>query len=239
MDVRETTTVSRYEELAETLRQKIVSGVYPRGARIPSEAQLMADTGLSRSTVRRALEVLVEEGLLEKARGKGTFVPDTPALDAERTRFTSFTAEMAKRGAAVTTRVVDITRTSVPGAVANFLGTGGSAVPTVVRMRYLDGEPLCLETIHLDPACAELADADWTGSLHTLLRERCHRAPGGGHKTFEVCFATQREAFLLDVERDAALMLVTDFALDLAGEPLYVSKRVMRTDRVKYTEAIG
>lgn len=239
MDVRETTTMSRYEELAETLRQKIISGVYPRGSKIPSETQLMADTSLSRSTVRRALDVLVEENLLVKARGKGTFVPDTPAIDAERTRFTSFTTEMARRGAAVSTSVVDITRTSAPAAVADFLGTGDTAVPTIVRMRYLDGKPLCLETIHLDPACAELDDADWTGSLHALLRERCQRVPGGGHKTFEVCFATQREAFLLDVERGTALMLVTDFALDLAGEPLYASKRVMRTDQVKYTEAIG
>lgn len=239
MDVRETTTMSRYEELAETLRKKIISGVYPRGSKIPSEAQLMADTSLSRSTVRRALDVLVEENLLTKERGKGTFVPDTPAIDAERTRFTSFTTEMARRGAAVSTSVVDIIRTSAPTAVADFLGTGDAMVPTVVRMRYLDGKPLCLETIHLDPACGDLEDADWTGSLHMLLRERCQRVPGGGHKTFEVCFATQREAFLLGVERGTALMLVTDFALDLAGAPLYASKRVMRTDQVKYTEAIG
>lgn len=59
------------------------------------------------------------------------------------------------------------------------------------------------------------------------------------HKTFEVCFAKQNEAFLLDVPRDAALMLITDYVYDADGEPLHVSKRIQRTDRAKYVEPIG
>ena len=66
-----------------------------------------------------------------------------------------------------------------------------------------------------------------------------HRAPAQGNKTFEVCYASQNEAFLLNVERGQALILITDYVYDTDGRPLHVSKRIQRTDRAKYTEPIG
>ena len=97
-----------------------------------------------------------------------------------------------------------------------------------------------LEECRLDiNEIAELIDTDLTGSLHRALREVFHREPARGHKTFEVCFATQNEAFLLDVPKATPLMLVTDYVCDADGAPLYASKRAMRTDRAKYREPIG
>lgn len=63
-----------YLQLAEELRNRIQSGVYPPGGAVPSEAQLVQETGLGRNTVRAALEVLVSEGLLLKRRGRSTVV---------------------------------------------------------------------------------------------------------------------------------------------------------------------
>ena len=115
----------------------------------------------------------------------------------------------------------------------------GSKLVKLVRLRYLDDAPLCLETTYLPPSFGALIDRDINGSLYATLRQEFHRAPAQGHKTFEVCYASQNEAFLLNVERGQALILITDYVYDTDGRPLHVSKRIQRTDRAKYTEPIG
>ena len=72
--------LSQYERLADMLRDRIAAGTYARGDKLPSEMELMDESGLSRSTVRHALKVLVDEGLIRTERGRGAFVADTPAL---------------------------------------------------------------------------------------------------------------------------------------------------------------
>lgn len=71
--------LAQYERLAGMLRDRIAAGTYARGDKLPSEMELMDESGLSRSTVRHALKVLVDEGLVRTERGRGAFVADTPA----------------------------------------------------------------------------------------------------------------------------------------------------------------
>ncbi len=240
MDDTNSPRTIRYEQLAKTLRSRMRSGLYPLGFKLPSEAELMAETGFSRSTVRRALQLLVDEGLLRKERGRGAFVAHVPTLDENEMPFISLTSKSKKEGAVASARVVDAECTKVTGKTARFFGVAsGSLLVKLVRLRYLDGEPFCVETTYLPLAFSSLVDEDLEGSLYATLRRLFHRAPGRGHKTFEVCFATPNEAFLLDVARDTALMLVTDYVNDTSGAPLHISKRVMRTDRAAYTEPIG
>lgn len=230
----------RYEALAKTLRNRIRSGLYPLGFKLPSETELMDETGFSRSTVRRALQVLVDDGLLRKERGRGTFVAHVPTLDENEMAFTSFTSKTEASGNVATTRVVDAGRIEGTGKIAEFFGVApGSTLIRLVRLRHLDDMPFCIETTYLPPVFAALIDEDLEGSLYATIRRLFHCAPGRGNKTFEVCFANPNEAFLLDVPRDTALMLITDYVHDTHGEPFHVSKRVMRTDRAAYTEPIG
>lgn len=73
-----------YVQLADILRERIRSGEIPVGRAVPSQHQLEAESGLSRGTVRKALDVLKREGLLETAPGRGLFVKAVPAEgDAE------------------------------------------------------------------------------------------------------------------------------------------------------------
>ena len=73
------------------LRDRIAAGTYARGDKLPSEMELMDESGLSRSTVRHALKVLVDEGLVRTERGRGAFVADTPALHENNLVFSSYT----------------------------------------------------------------------------------------------------------------------------------------------------
>ena len=240
MHLRNTPHTTRYECLADALRDRIATGTYARGSKLPSEAELMEDSGLSRSTVRRALEMLVEEGLVKKERGRGAFVTGIPAAAENTTVFSSFTDQIENQGMKPTTRTVDTGRAKAMGKIARFFGVPAqSPVIKLVRLRYLDDEPLCLETTYLPAEFDALVDRDINGSLYAELRHEFHRAPARGHKTFEVCFATQNEAFLLNVERGCALIMITDYVYDTEGRPLHVSKRIQRTDIAKYTEPIG
>lgn len=240
MQIRDASSEPLYSELADTLRNAIAAGTYAAGSKLPSEAELQADTGLSRSTVRKALELLVKEGLVVKERGRGAFVASTPQAPTIGLTFASFTAQAERRGQSVRTRTVDAKRALPPQAVAEFLNLqSGTEAVEIVRLRYLDEKPLCIESSYFSPAFVSLIDENLDRSLYEVLRERFGKLPARGHKTFEICFARQNEAFLLDVPRETPLMLITDFVYDTDDAPLHVSKRVVRTDEVKYVELIG
>lgn len=240
MEIRNAATGPLYAQLAAAIRGRIISGTYEHGAKLPSESELMADAGCSRSTVRHAIKMLIDEGLVTTERGRGAFVTGAPGNGGDELTFSSYTQMMEDHGGRAATRTVDACMARAAGAIAKFFDVPpGTPLVKLVRMRYLNDEPLCLETTYLSEALSALIDEDLDGSLYALLRERFHLAAGRGHKTFEVCFAKQNEAFLLDVPRNTALMLITDFVYDADGEPLHVSKRVQRTDRAKYIEPIG
>lgn len=240
MGVTSKKKLTQYERLAGTLRDRIAAGTYARGDKLPSEMELKDESGLSRSTVRHALKVLVDEGLVRTERGRGAFVADTPALHENNLVFSSYTKQVEGQGMKPTTRTVDSGFAKAAGSIAKFFDAAvGSKLVKLVRLRYLDDAPLCLETTYLPPSFETLIDRDINGSLYATLRQEFHRAPAQGHKTFEVCYASQNEAFLLNVERGQALILITDYVYDTDGRPLHVSKRIQRTDRAKYTEPIG
>ena len=72
--------LAQYERLAGMLRDRIAAGTYARGDKLPSEMELMGESGLSRSTVRHALKVLVDEGLVRTERTAGRYVTEDRAL---------------------------------------------------------------------------------------------------------------------------------------------------------------
>ena len=96
-----------YLELADRLRSDIDAGTYEPGDRMPSEPALVESTGYSRSTVRKALQTLVDEGYITKSQGKGTFVSDTVAHEqvnaARAPTFLSFTDNARSLGVAYAT----------------------------------------------------------------------------------------------------------------------------------------
>ena len=116
----------------------------------------------------------------------------------------------------------------------------GSPLVKLVRMRYLDDAPLCLETTYLMPEFSSLIDEDLDGSLYKLLQEKFHRAPGRGTRPSRCASPSRtRRSFSTSPAIRRAVHRSTDYVHDAEGEPLHVSKRVQRTDRAKYIEPIG
>ncbi|MDT2764271.1 GntR family transcriptional regulator [Enterococcus asini] len=226
-----------YVQLADELRDKIAQGEFVPDSQIPSENELHQTTGYSRSTVRKALAILVEEGRLTKVHGKGTFVTalDNHLVNKQNHHFLSLTENIRKRGQTLTTKVVDLRWVEPTREQTQFFQlTEDAQLLEITRLRILDDFPLCVETDWFTSDFASLESEDLAGSLYGLLREKFDVQPATGKKTFSISYATQQEAFLLDVPRGSALMEIEDYVNDHKGTPLHIARQVLRGDRFKY-----
>jgi GntR family transcriptional regulator len=137
---------SAYRQLAAGLRQAIAAGRYPDGQRLPTEAELVASTGLSRQTVRRAFQELVTEGVIYRVRGRGTFaVPG----DGKCLRSSGSIDDLMALSLDTELQVVEPLHVLASLDVAEQLRTGDDAVMTMSFLRLHDGVPFCYTRVHV------------------------------------------------------------------------------------------
>src|SRR5579864_6227712 len=121
------------------------------GNAIPSERQLSADLGVSRLTVRAALDDLTREGYLVRRRGSGTYVQQ-PKISQELT-ITSFSEDMRRRGMTPGSRTLSIDTILAGARLGRFLQVSpGEKILQIKRLRLADGETMAIETLHIPEA---------------------------------------------------------------------------------------
>jgi GntR family transcriptional regulator len=170
------------------------------GGALPSERQLSVDLGVSRLTVRAALDELVREGFLVRRRGSGTFVRE-PKIAQELT-MTSFSEEMRRRGMTPGSRTLSLETTTAGAYLGRCLHVSPSE-PVVVakRLRLADGESMAIETLHVPESLVpglEPKDLD-RGSFYELLAERYGITIVGGMQTIEPTVTNEEESEALNV----------------------------------------
>lgn len=141
--------ISRYLRVYRVLSQALAEGRFGAGGPMPSEPRLMRDYGVSRSTVRRALERLEAEGRIERRRGSGTFARDRGREAAASRDLSSVLEGTATPPAPVTRRIVAFQHLPTP---AFLLGAGpgfGATALLIRQIRYFEREPVVLETAYL------------------------------------------------------------------------------------------
>ena len=161
----------KHVQLSDVLADLAVTELGPDVA-IPSERDLMATYGVSRATVRRAIESLIAEGLLHRIQGKGTFVA-RPRVESHL-HLASFSQDMRSRGLAPSTRLMRVDEERPPTEVARALRLGSRGTAwRIDRVRLADDQPMAIEQGWYP--CAPLPDLDvqdLTGSLYTLFATR-------------------------------------------------------------------
>ena len=161
----------KHAQLSDALAELAVHELGPDVA-IPSERELMTTFGVSRATVRKAIDRLVADGLLRRIHGKGTFVA-RPRLET-RLHLASFSQDMRRRGLVPSTRSLGIERERPPADVAGALRLGAAGEAwRIERVRLADGRPIAFEQGWY-PASQLLGldQEDLGGSLYELLRTR-------------------------------------------------------------------
>jgi len=201
---------TRYDQIADELRARVEAGEYGAGRLLPSEAELSTRFDASRVTVRRALEVLREEGLVDSRQGFGWFVAADPVRQSLG-RLGTIESQLAAEGVTSARKVLDFRFIKAPPRVRQVLG-----VDTVLRVRRLnmaDGEPFALVTVWCpEQFGAELSRADVERRpFYELLDVRF----GGAVQTIGAAAASKADAELLGV---------------LEGSPVLRCERITKTD---------
>jgi GntR family transcriptional regulator len=172
---------ARYALLAQALRRRIQAGEWVPGVALPSEQALAQESQVALGTMRRALQVLVDEGLIERVHGRGTFVREGLS-GASMLRFFRFDAE---HGSVPRSTILSARRAVPPAEVLRLLGRPpGEQALQLTRLRSIDEAPCLLETIWLPLPEFTALDGDdssgWGDLLYPMYAQRCgvriHRA---------------------------------------------------------------
>lgn len=226
-----------YFQLKELLREEIESGRWQPDQKIPSETELCEQFKLSRTVVRHALNELVNEGLLYRQRGKGTFVAKPKIGESLVQNLTGFYQDMVARGLTPATQVLEQSLVLASKKVAEKLNLApDSQVIKIERRRFVNDEPILLVTTYIPyEACPELLNEDLTQqSLYALLEEKYGLEIARGHRTLEAVAANEYEARLLNIEENAPLILLHSVSYLRDGRPIEYYHAVHRGDRSRF-----
>ncbi|WP_207890361.1 GntR family transcriptional regulator [Rubrobacter taiwanensis] len=231
--------IPKYYQLKEIIRGMIESEELQEGQLIPSERELCERYGISRMTARQAIMELVNEGVLYREQGKGTFVAGKK-VQQEAARLTSFTEDMRERGMAVSSTVLEMEVEPAGPVVARFLRVDeGERIIRLKRLRNADGEPMALETSHLlyDVARGTLEVDMSKSSLYEELR-RGGVSISHAEQSYEAALVGEADAEVLGVAPGSPALLIERVTFDAKGRAFEYVRSVYRGDRYRITSVL-
>jgi GntR family transcriptional regulator len=224
-------------QLRELLRGEIVAGRWAVEERFPSERELCETFGLSRTTVREAIDALVNEGLLRRVQGLGTFVAAPKIVESFLQSPTGFADTMAEQSIPVQTQVLRMEIGTAPYVIAQELRLNtGDPVIIIDRLRYIFDEPILVVTSYLPQKMFPLLiNEDLTqNSLYHLLRGKYGITIARAKRYMEAVAANEMEAKLLKIETGTPLMLIESTTFIDDGTPFEYFKARHRGDRTRF-----
>lgn len=225
--------VPLYYQIARQLQDDIEAGVIQPGSRLDNEVELAEKLLVSRPTVRQAIRVLVDQGLVVRRRGVGTIV--VPRVVRRPIALSSLYDDLAHAQRKPTTKVLRIAEEPPPPEVATRLVLGdGAPVLVIDRIRFAEDEPIALMCnyipkglVDIDPE--RLSD---TGLYETLRASGI--SPRVAEQTIGARQATAREARLLEIATREAVLTMTRVAFDDAGRAIEYGSHIYPGSRYSF-----
>jgi GntR family transcriptional regulator len=220
-----------HAQIERSLAEAIAAERLSPGDRLPPERELAARAGVSRMTLRQALDSLERRGLLERRVGRdgGTFVAE-PKL--ELTGLSALSDQLRGLGLEAGARVLSAEERAATPAEAEL----GPRVYEIVRVRLANGEPVALERTVLSAGVYPgLLDERLEGSLYELIRSRYDAVPVRSVERLEPALASAPDARALGIAPRAPVMSVERTAYARSGRVVEISRDVFRGDRVRVT----
>lgn len=233
----QTKKVPLYYQLESILREKINSGEWSQGRRLPPETELSQTYGVSRITVRQALASLVEEGLIERRQGRGTFVVQPKSFQGS-IPLTGFIEDLMAMGIETTIKVLDVGFIPAAEAEAARLEIEpGSPVLRVKRVRYYQGTPYSFIVVYLPESIGKkLTPEDFTkGSLLKTLEDKYRVRLGEAIQVINASLADGYVAGLLATNVGAPLLSIERTVYSKTGQPIEYVRTLYRNDMYSYT----
>jgi GntR family transcriptional regulator len=222
-----------YQDFCDHLRLRIISGDWEADGSLPSENELCTTYGLSRGTVRKAMELLTRMGLIFKVPGKGSFVR-TPELAYNAAReMASLTHIVQTAGRAIQAKVLCFEKSrDIPSEARKSLHLGRGAAWYLERQRFVDSEVWALEKSWFNQSAGELLQCvDLTQSVYEALHQE-YKVPFLHTRVqFRVCFPSAEEAESLQVTLETPVFRVFRTMSQDAENVFEYSEDLYRADR--------
>ncbi len=222
-----------YHQLKCALLEGIESGLWQAGEQLPNEGKLAENFGVSKITVRQALQELSDLGYVRREQGRGTFV-SKPKLDQGPRELTSFTEEMRRHRMTATSRIIDRCVIAATERVAEALELReGDPVFVLKRIRAADAEPMGVQSAHIPLQLVdgiETAELD-NVSLYEFLQARYGLQPARARETYFAIPAERDAAELLGIAPGSPVFSVERVTYLPNGRPFEFVRSVMRGDR--------
>lgn len=232
-DLDRTGPVPLYFQVASRLEQAIIGGHINPGDRLEDEISIGKRLGLSRPTVRRAIQDLVDKGLLVRRRGVGTQVVQDRVSRA--VELTSLQEDLERAGHLPSTRLLANEVVEADADLARALGTRvGAPITRIRRVRFSENAPVAVLLNYLPESAGEFADDELEKrGLYDMLRARGFTIKVA-NQTIGARRTQQDEHTLLEIPKGAPVLTMDRVAFDISGSAIEVGKHCYRSDRYRF-----
>lgn len=233
MQIDKKSPIPVYYQLKTIISKMIADGEYAEGSMIPSERELGDTLGISRMTVRQALNSLVNDGILYREKGRGTFVAK---IKIEQKNVMSFSELVSARGMSPSTRVLYFQKEEALDEIRELLELKENKyVYNIKRLRLANNIPVGIEQAFIPEVhCPGLEKFDLAQSLYRLIREEYRHSVSYVDNVIESSKPDRQEKELLDIKNNVPVLRVAGVNYTESDLKLFYERSVYRSDEYKY-----
>jgi GntR family transcriptional regulator len=230
-----------YAQVEAVVASEIAGGTLPAGSQLPTENELIERFGVSRPTVRRAVQNLVSRGLVEIQRGKGTYVT-RPKITQELTTLSGFVEDMQAQGRRATARLLGKRLVAANKTVAHQLAVpAGSLVMRIRRVRLADGEPVSFDETYLPRKVGEkvITNDLEVEPIFSLLETKYDMPLVEAEYRLEAVAADPVVAEALGVEKGSPLFRIERTSYCAGSQPVDYEQLYYRGNMVRFVTRLA
>lgn len=229
-----------YIQIEDIIKDRILANEYKIGDVIPSERELSAQFDVSRMTVRQSITNLVNDGLLFREKGRGTFVAK-PKLEQPLQGLTSFTEDMRARNMVPSSHILHFEKIIPSIDITRELQLElGEEVFYVIRIRHADDTPMAIERTYIPVKIYPQLDADkLSGSWYSLIENAFQQKIGNAIQLMEAAIVTKEDSKFLQIAQTAPVLIIKRTSYLQDGTPFELVRSVYRADRYKFISQIA
>ncbi|ARE28775.1 GntR family transcriptional regulator [Lactococcus cremoris] len=230
--------MNKYAKIRNDVRNKIISGKYKPGTLLPKESEMILKYNASKLTVKKAMDELVNEGLIIKRRGSGTFVKGLSTEDIKKLKvvnqFQGFSAFFADK--VVESRILVFEVVKSEPEIMERLGLSEiSDLYHVVRTRLIDGDPYVIESTYMPvDLIKNLTFEICSGSIYEYIEDELGLTIGSAHRRIEARKGTDEELVELGGKSGDPVVLVSQVGYLSDGRTFEASMNVHRYDKYAF-----
>lgn len=228
-----------YYQLFEKIKHDIEKGKIKKFEALPTETELQKQCNVSRTTVRKSLDLLEKRGYIVRKQGQGTYVTDNQKVQPTLLKLTSFTEEIEDAGKKPGSKVLEIEEVEPSKPIKHHLEiNSNSKVIKYTRLRTVDGEPIGIHEAYLNcEAIGNLKIKDLeevNDSLYCFLKKQFALKLSKAHETIEAVKADKKTAKLLNISPYEPLLKLRRTTYNDAGKPFEYVDIFYRGDSYSY-----